>query len=61
MMEDGTFKWINGEAVQQLPWYPGQPSGGTGENCLVMTSGMDQNFHDVLCSSKYDVLCQITI
>ena len=61
MMEEGRFKWIFGETVQPIPWYPGQPNGGNGQNCLAMNKDMGQSFYDVTCSNKLEFLCQITI
>ena len=58
MIEEGTFKWTNG---QQLPWYRGEPNGAGGHNCLAIHKALSYKFSDYLCSAKYQLLCQITL
>lgn len=61
MIEEGTFKWTNGETVQQLPWYRGEPNGADGHNCLAIHKALNYKFSDYLCSAKFQLLCQITL
>ena len=60
-MEEGIFKWNNGETVQQIPWGSGEPNGGTGSNCLIMDASQAFKFYDRGCSAKYEFLCQIAL
>lgn len=62
IVEDGTFKWYNGETVDLhlLPLAPSEDYVG-GENCLVMDSGQEYRFGDRGCSEKLDLLCQIQL
>ena len=61
MIEEGVFKWLNGESVQQIPWHSGQPGGGENQNCLSIEKGLNYNFNDQQCSEKFQLLCQITL
>ena len=59
--EEGSFKWSNGEAVQQIPWHSGEPNGGTNSNCLVMYAANAFKFCDRECSMTHEFLCQIIV
>ena len=59
--EEGSFKWSNGDPIQQIPWPSHEPNGGTGSNCLVMDVDYDFKFCDRQCSEKDEFLCQITL
>ena len=59
IQEEGEFKWYNGKSVQELPWHSSQPNGGATQNCLAMVPEWNYNFGDIVCRSKYGMLCQI--
>lgn len=61
IMEEGSFKWNNGENVQQIPWGKGEPNGGKNSNCLVMERSYAFAFCDRECSDQREFLCQITL
>ena len=41
-------------------WHPGQPAGGTSQNCLLLHKPTDWNFHDAPCKNKYAYICEIS-
>ena len=61
MMEEGIYKWTDGETAQNVPWHSGQPGGGVVENCLMMKKSYGYKFGDRGCAIKLEFLCQITL
>ena len=59
--EEGVFTWINGKQAQHIQWEPGQPNGGTIQNCLAMYTNSNFQPGDSECSSKREVLCQFDL
>ena len=49
------------EPAELIPWQPGQPSNGTGEDCLIVF-GRTGKWYDNRCtSSVYDAVCEINL
>jgi hypothetical protein len=48
---EGDWKWITGEPWSYTNWDPGEPNGGTSENCLDYSDGVDK-WNDESCSRK---------
>ena len=60
--KEGTFRWINGETVQQEPWYYSQPNNdGNAEHCLTKHRLNNYSFFDRECSKEYSFLCEISV
>jgi hypothetical protein len=53
----GAWKWSDGTALDYTHWRPGQPNGGTGENC--MAKYIDQTWDDYPCGLKYYYVCKL--
>ena len=61
VMEEGKFTWINGKPVGTVPWCSGEPSAGSGEQCVVMEANNNYDFFDRGCNLQYYFLCQISL
>ena len=64
MIEEDTFRWINGESMQGIPWGNSQPNNANrlkGEHCLAMGKSESFTFFDRPRSSNYSFLCQKTL
>ncbi|XP_052692388.1 uncharacterized protein LOC128170662 [Crassostrea angulata] len=56
---EGTWLWSHSRSAPQNPlWNPGQPNGGTIENCVVLTYN---GWSDLTCSDKYIPICEKVI
>ena len=56
---EGHWSWIGSLGpVADSIWYPGQPSGGTAENCLHLPVSYGFLGHDVGCSYDRAFICQ---
>ena len=49
MTKEGTFRWINGEPVQGIPWAGGKPNNMGNADCLTMRQSNSFLFHDWQC------------
>ena len=63
LKEEGTFADALTEKVLRKedgywPWYPGEPNGGTLENCAVVQAKRDA-WNDFMCFEKVYGFCQI--
>lgn len=52
---EGTFTWINGDPFGATQWAPGEPGGGTAENCILYA---DQGWNDVACAQPSSYVCE---
>ena len=64
------FSWNNADLIDQrtglkasyVPWYPGEPSKGTGADCIKMNSQDGEMFlADNLCSEQICGVCQVEV
>lgn len=51
-------KWLDGHAVNESEWYPGEPNGDLNTFCARMKK-KDDNYliYDISCDSSYRVVC----
>ncbi|HEY5939060.1 MAG TPA: C-type lectin domain-containing protein [Kofleriaceae bacterium] len=56
-VEEGTWMTLEGVPATFLPWQPGQPDGGVGENCARLDDGLDQ-LEDRACTDTRDYSCE---
>ena len=61
LKEEGKFKWGNGNPVEQAMWHPGDPDGGSSQNCVAMYIADNFYLIDTACSLDYEYLCQIIL
>ncbi|XP_033624642.1 macrophage mannose receptor 1-like [Asterias rubens] len=54
--ETGTYGWVNGWPVLFSAWGENEPSGGTGEGCVMSTT--DGRWDDTLCTSLKPFICK---
>ncbi len=55
---ENTFMWADRTLLGSFTyWNPGQPQGGTGENCVYMENAY--LWHDYPCEDAHDYFCQI--
>ena len=47
--------------VEYSNWNPGEPEGGTGQNCLIIHKPSMWKWHDAGCNSKYGYICELTL
>jgi hypothetical protein len=52
---EGMWKTVSGVSASYLPWEPGQPDGGTAENCV---RNADIVFEDRACTDLRDYVCE---
>ncbi|KAK6177306.1 hypothetical protein SNE40_015432 [Patella caerulea] len=56
---EGTWNWLNGEAVNSLGWGEGSPDNyGGKQHCMVYDAN---GFYDRECSDKYHFMCEIPV
>ena len=56
--QEGNWRWNNGDTVNVTNWGLNQPDGGFLENCTVMNVSDTYRWHDQLCSSINDYVCE---
>ncbi|XP_051540886.1 C-type lectin domain family 4 member M-like isoform X3 [Myxocyprinus asiaticus] len=56
--KEGTWKWVDGSTLTAGDWRNGEPSGGTSENCCVLSSA---KLTDCPCNAGYKWMCEKTI
>ena len=54
--ETGTYGWVNGWPVLFSAWGENEPSGGTGEGCVMSTT--EGRWDDTLCTSLKPFICK---
>jgi cysteine-rich repeat protein len=56
---EGVYVWTDGEAFSYAPWGPGEPNGGTSDNCIesVADTGFDY-WATLSCSLSRDYICE---
>lgn len=57
-------RWIyssNQEVLQVNGWYPGEPNGHTGENCVVLNGGVDGKWNDAGCGRNCRFICEAKV
>ena len=60
-MIQGEYRWADTfEKVTYLPWSPGQPDNGAGEDCLGFNLDSDGRFryHDYICTDRLGLICE---
>merc|ERR1711915_5092 len=56
---EGNWAWMESFSyVESFIWYPGQPGGRYGENCLLLHHNHDYLGGDASCTSSYYPVCQ---
>ncbi|HZF55039.1 MAG TPA: CotH kinase family protein [Polyangiaceae bacterium] len=55
---DGTFVKPDGSKATYLAWAPGQPSGNTSQNCVIMDPN-GAGWNDKACSEVHGVICAL--
>lgn len=55
---DGTFLKSDGTNASFFAWSPGQPNGGTGQNCVMIDPG-GSGWNDKACSEPHGVICRL--
>ena len=53
---EGTWVWNDGGSTSYTYWYPGEPKGGSSDNCCQISNG-DAYWNDISCSSNRYCLC----
>jgi len=56
---EDTWVWTDGSPVSISDWYPGQPDGGTGQNCLYIYSAYNWQWGDDPCTWPTYAVCKI--
>jgi len=51
---EGWWRWSDGSLSAYRAWRPGEPNGGTGENCAELSTG---GWYDVSCTNQQPYLC----
>lgn len=57
-------RWIyssNQNVIQVNGWFPGEPNGHTGENCVLLRSGVHGKWIDVGCGQNYRFICEAKV
>ena len=58
LAEEGTFRWVNGDLVQGVPWYGNEPDNWSGiDHCMTYYFGV---FTDDSCANVFNFMCQKT-
>jgi len=57
---EGNWKWIDGSPATNIPWYPGQPSGG--EDCGEFLGEFgNYGVNDVPCRFQRGAICEVPL
>ncbi|XP_053385825.1 uncharacterized protein LOC123538569 [Mercenaria mercenaria] len=56
--DSSTWEYGYGSAEGFFNWYPGEPSNGEGESCLVV-KGYQMQWQDVHCLDVYNYMCEV--
>ncbi|KAM3623642.1 uncharacterized protein V6R79_013699 [Siganus canaliculatus] len=62
--EEGSWKWVNGEAVTTTYWNEGEPNNGAGgEDCVVIRNIFPKinNWNDLSCGQSIKFVCERTL
>ena len=54
---EGIYSWTDGSNYDYNNWYSGEPNGGSTENCIEISSGLNQQWNDVPCTNNLYFLC----
>jgi hypothetical protein len=54
----GTWVWTDGTILDYTNWYPGNPDGGTAQNCMLMY-GDDLHWNDIGCTAYDPILSYV--
>lgn len=57
---EGTWEWLNGEAVTYLNWRSGEPNdyGTNGEDCMIIEGENGGLWDDRACTDTYGFICE---
>merc|ERR1712002_785269 len=62
--EEGFWHWVDGSPMDMSPpmlqWWEGNPSGGTDQNCLILT-GPPGRLNDYICAKQCYSICQLGV
>jgi len=58
LQAEGTFAWSNGDAWNFSMFLPGEPNGGTSENCLSVARAPMHVFIDLICGLERRFVCK---
>ena len=47
--QEGSWLWASGASWNYSNWLKDQPSGGVGQNCLILLTGDDRKWDDLSC------------
>ena len=62
--EESDWKWLDGSPFEFENWGPGEPSGGSNENCLELGLYQNGTWNDVPCNKSYSLkaaICSLDI
>ena len=60
MLTEGHWIWASTiEPWEFTNWHPGEPNGGTGNNCLEFGSHWNFTWNDEVCSHQKHFVCEI--
>ena len=58
-MAESVMRWTNGRVTTFIDWRPGQPNGGTGQNCMTSESS---GWEDCGCNTRErQPFCQLGV
>jgi hypothetical protein len=55
---EGTFRWLDGDELDDASWGPGQPDDYQGREDCVELRASDDNWNDAPCGSEKRALCE---
>jgi lectin-like protein len=55
------FTWLDGSAVANLNWAPGEPDGAANEFCIEKSNGAGEPWFERACSELKPYVCEITL